>query len=173
MSRIWTRPVRLAELARGPLRLSLAPDDEQRAEIARRLKVRNLPALTAEVELRPWLDGVELRGRFQARVEQVCSLSLDVFEQDVAGEIEVRAVPGGSPNAPSDEGGEVTLDLDAPDPPDLMEGDALDPAAYVVEHLALELDPFPRKPGAMFEFTPDAEDDSPFAALKRLKGEAP
>jgi hypothetical protein len=38
----------------------------------------------------------------------------------------------------------------------------------VVEHLALELDPFPRKPGVTFDYAPPVEETSPFAALKKL-----
>jgi hypothetical protein len=166
----WSRPVRLGELARGPLRLSLAPDDAERAAIAKALGLQGLPALSAEVEVRPWLDGAELGGRFDARVEQVCGVTLDPFEQDLFGEIDVRVVPAGSPNATADEGGEVALELDAPDPPDVLAGDEIDVAAYVVEHLALEIDPFPRKPGAAFEYEPaDPAETSPFAVLKGLK----
>jgi uncharacterized metal-binding protein YceD (DUF177 family) len=115
------------------------------------------------------MDGVEIAGRFDAIVEQVCAISLDNFEQPLAGEIEVRAVPAGSPQAPQPSGGEVDYDPEAPDPPDVLAGEAIDLAAYVVEHLALEIDPFARKPGAAFEFVAPAEEESPFAVLKKLK----
>ena len=62
------------------------------------------------------------------------------------------------------------MDPDAPDPPDEMEGDVIDIAAYVVEHLTLELDPFPRKPDAEFAYKPEGANVSPFAALAKLKG---
>jgi hypothetical protein len=169
VSQPWGRAVRLADLAHGPLRLALEPDVAERAEIARAVGLEGLPELRADLELRPWLDGAELRGRFEARVIQICGVSLDPFEQPVRGEIDLRLVPSGSPNAPDDTGGEVALDLEAPDPPDVLDGEAFDPSHYVVEHLALALDPFPRKPGAAFEFKPAQPDDSPFAALKRLK----
>jgi hypothetical protein len=41
-------------------------------------------------------------------------------------------------------------------------------AGYVTEHLALEIDPFPRKPGVEFDYQPPEEETSPFAALKKL-----
>lgn len=165
----WNKPVKLHEVGRGPVRLQLAPDEAERAAIAKRLGLRSLPGLTAEVTVKPWLDGVELTGRFQAVVEQVCGVSLDPFEQPLEGEIEVRAVPTGSPHATSSEGGELELDPDAPDPPDVLETDAVDVAGYVVEHLALEIDPFPRKPGVSFDYQPPEEETSPFAALKKLQ----
>lgn len=169
MSAEWNRTIRLHELSRGPVRLSLQPDAAERARIAYDLGLESLPALTAEVTLRPWLDGVEVHGRFQARVEQICSVSLEPFEQPVEGVVEVRAAPAGSPNAPREIGGEIHLDPDAPDPPDVLAGDAVDVAAYVVEHLALEIDPFPRKPGAEFAYAPPSSEDSPFAALRSLR----
>jgi len=169
MNSPWSHVLPLHELARGPVTLKLEPSAEARAAIARSLNLKSLPALTAQVTVKPWFDGVELSGRFQATVEQVCSVSLDPFEQPLDGQIDVRAVPAGSPHAADEEGGELDLDLDAPDPPDVLAGDSIDVAAYVVEHLALEIDPFPRKPGAEFEFAPPAEEESPFAVLKKLK----
>lgn len=168
----WTHIVRLSELARGPVSVRLEPDAEIRAQIAKTLGLVSLPAFSGRMVVRPWLDGAEISGRFEARVEQICSATAEAFEQDVVGEIELRVVPGGSPNAPTDSGGgEVFLDLDAPDPPDVLEDEDIDLAHYLVEHLSLEIDPFPRKPGAEFDYTPDTQEESPFAVLKRLKGE--
>lgn len=164
----WDKPVKLHELSRGPLRLTLEPDAAERAVIAKRLGLKSLPSLTAQVTVKPWLDGAEISGRFKAVVEQVCGISLDPFEEPVEGEIDVRAAPAGSSNVTATEGGELDLDVDAPDPPDILESDVLDVAGYLVEHLALELDPFPRKPGVTFDYQPPEEETSPFAALKKL-----
>ncbi len=164
----WDRPVRLHELARGPLSLRLELDAAERAVIARALKLEGLPSFSADITLRPWLDGAEITGRFRAVVEQICGVSLDAFEEVLEGEIAVQVVPAGSPNAPQDESAEVEFDLNAPDPPDVLAGDAIDVAGYIVEHLALAIDPFPRKPGATFDYTPPADVTSPFAALKDL-----
>ncbi|WP_312164394.1 YceD family protein [Phenylobacterium sp.] len=166
----WKHTVRLADLARGPVSVTLEPDAETRAVLAKELGLESLPALTARLTVRPWLDGAEINGRFKARVEQICGVTLDPFESELDGDVAVRAVPTGSPNAPAESaGGEVEMDLDAPDPPDVLATDELDLAGYLVEHLALEIDPFPRKPGAEFDYTPDAPEESPFAVLKRLK----
>jgi len=79
-------------------------------------------------------------------------------------------LPPGSPNAPRADSQEITVDLDAEDPPDEADGDVVDLGAYVVETLALALDPFPRKPGAVFEAPEEKPSISPFAALARLSG---
>jgi uncharacterized metal-binding protein YceD (DUF177 family) len=169
VSQGWTTPVRLHELARGPLSVRLEPDAAERAKLAYDVGLETIGALSADLTLKPWLDGVEIAGRFEAVVEQICAVSLDPFEHPLSGEIEVRAVPAGSPHAPASRSGEVEYDPDQPDPPDVLAGDAIDLAAYVAEHLALEIDPFARKPGAEFEYAPTAEETSPFAALQKLK----
>jgi uncharacterized metal-binding protein YceD (DUF177 family) len=173
VSQSWSQPVRLHELGRGVMIVSLEPDATARAKIAKDLDLVSLPALTARLTLKPWMDGVEITGRFDAMVEQTCAVSLDNFEHPLSGEIELRAVPAGSPQAPEPTGGEVDYDPEAPDPPDILEGDAIDLAAYVVEHLALEIDPFARKPGVEFDYQPFPEPESPFAVLKKLKGGEP
>lgn len=168
MNQGWDKPLRLHELGRGAVQLRLEPDAAERAAIAKTLGLLSLPALRADVTVKPWLDGAEVTGRYRAVVEQICGVSLDRFEQPIEGEIDVRVVPAGSPHAASAEGGELELDPDAPDAPDVLKGDAVDVAGYVVEHLALDLDPFPRKPGATFDYEAPVEESSPFAALKKL-----
>ena len=168
----WTHPVRLSDVARGPVRVRLEPDAATRAQIAKELGLESLPALSGELTVRTWLDGAEIAGRFEGVVEQICGISLDPFEQPVSGEIEVRVVPPGSASAPTElEGGEIELDPEAPDPPDVLDSDVVDLAAYLVEHLALAIDPFPRRPGVAFDYAPETKEESPFAVLKRLKGE--
>jgi uncharacterized metal-binding protein YceD (DUF177 family) len=173
MTAAWTTPVRLHELGRGTMGVRLEPDAVERAKVANDLGLESLPALTASLTLKPWMDGVEITGRFDAVVEQVCAVSLDNFEHPLSGEIEVRAVPAGSPQAPEPTGGEVDYDPEAPDPPDILTGDAIDLAAYVVEHLALEIDPFARKPGVEFDYAPPEGPESPFAVLRKLKSGEP
>lgn len=165
----WTHVVRLHELGRGAVSIDLAARSDDLASIARQLKIPAVRSLSAKVTVKPWLDGAEVLGRLRAVVEQICSVSLEPFDQDVDAEFDVRVVPAGSPHAATAEGGELELDPDAADPPDVLTGDGFDLAAYVVEHLALELDPFPRKPGVEFDYAPPQEETSPFAALKALQ----
>jgi uncharacterized metal-binding protein YceD (DUF177 family) len=169
----FSRIIKLHEVARGPVRVQLAADADQRAQIAKLLKLESLPAFTVDITVKPWLDGAEIVGAFKAVVEQVCSVSLDNFEQPLSGQIELRLVPRGSPHAAEEDAAEVEYDLAAPDPPDILDSDDIDVAAYAVEALALEIDPFPRKPGAEFEFEPPPEEESPFAILKALKDREP
>lgn len=166
----WRESVRFVDLARGTVRRRLEPDTEQRKALARDLGLDALDSFTAEMTVSPWLDGAQIDGRFTAEVTQTCGVSLDPFESTLSGDFTVRVLPAGSPSAPAnDPADEIELDPDADDPPDIIEGDEIDLAAYAVEHLALEVDPFPRKPGAVFEPPPPEEDASPFAVLRKLK----
>ncbi|MEI7571536.1 MAG: DUF177 domain-containing protein [Phenylobacterium sp.] len=165
---------RLGDLAAGPLSLHLVPDEAARAALALRLGLEGLPKLEARLEVRPWLDGCEVRGGFQGEVIQVCGVSLEPFSQPVAGVIDLRLVPEGSPNLPVEiSDGEVEISLDSPDPPDVLEGDAVDVVAILEEHLALAIDPFPRRSDAVFDWTAGPDTTSPFAALNALKERRP
>jgi uncharacterized metal-binding protein YceD (DUF177 family) len=164
----WSEPVRLSQLSHEPLRRTLTADEAARQRIAKTLNLDELLELTAEVEAAPWLDGAQLQARWRARVVQTCGVTLDPFVSELAGEFRVRAVPEGSPTAPA-MSAEQVLDPEAEDPPDVLGEDRLDLAAYVVEHLALEVDPYPRKPGVEFEPPEPEPEVSPFAVLKNLK----
>lgn len=167
----WSVPIRLGEILRIEQPLKLSPDEATRAAIAKSLDLVALPRFTAEVRLTQWLDGLELKGRWDADVTYRCGISLDAFDDSLEGDIAIRAVPATSPAAVQEDEGdaETELTLDSVDPPDILDGDILDVGALLVEHLALELDPFPRKPGAVFEAPPAEDPPSPFAVLKMLK----
>jgi hypothetical protein len=166
----WTWPVRWREAIAGMGPLRLEPDEAVRANVAKVLEAEAVPALTADVRLGPWMDGVEMSARLKATVTRTCGVTLDPFDETVDERFVLRFVPAGSPNAPPEPTGEEQeIDLEADDPPDVVAGDSIDIGAYLVEQLALALDPFPRKPDAVFE--PPAADPSfsPFAALAALK----
>jgi hypothetical protein len=166
----WSVIVRLAEVQRGSPVVDLAADAERCAALAKQFGLVELKRLSAEVRLVPWLDGAELRSRWSADIVQICGFSVEPFETALRGEFTVRVVPADSPAAGDPDTEVADIDPEGEDPPDVLDGDAIDVAAYVVEHLALEIDPFPRKPGATFEPPPEERPVSPFAVLQGLKG---
>ncbi len=145
-------------------RLTLAAGPQVRAQVGHDLELEDVQALGADIVVRPWLDGAEIEGRVEALVTRLCGVTLEPFDVAVDEPLKVRVVPRGSPNAPRAEG-EIVVDLEAEDPPDEAAADGVDPSAYVVEALALALDPFPRKPGAVFEAPAATDPISPFAVL--------
>ena len=171
----WNEVVALNEAQRATVKRTLCADEAARGRIAKALGLESLDRLEADMRVAPWLDGVEISGRWTARVGQICGVTLEPFESDLEGEIHLRALPEGSSalGEPDEAGGELDLDPEADDPPDRLESDRIDLAAYLVEDLALAIDPFPRKPGVAFEAPEQPGELSPFAVLAKLKGGAP
>ncbi len=159
--------IRLSQIRNGRA-FGFQPDDAARAQMAKTLGIVALPAFAAAIQIEPWLDGAELSASWSGQVVQTCGLSLEDFETPLKGAFMVRILPPGSPNAPQIDS-EVDVEPDADDPPDVLDDDSLDIGGYVIEHLGLELDPFPRKPGAVFEPPQSPGIISPFAALRDLK----
>jgi len=174
---VWPEPIRIGDAARftpsSPLIRQLSADETARKRIAKALGLLALDQLDAELALSGWFDGLQIEGRWRARVTQACVLTLEPFPADLAGDFRLRLVPVGSPHAMIVEEEEIEVDLEADDPPDIVESDLVDLGAYVVEHLALEIDPFPRKPDAVFEPPQPTAEISPFAALRDWKRPAP
>lgn len=166
----WTVPVRLAEIGRG-LKRRLDADAPTRARIARALDLQALDRLEAEVSVAPAAEGFEASGTLSAQLTQTCGITLEPLPAEVKTDFAVRFVEAEQAR-PGEAEREVVVALEEQDPPDVIEGGVVDLGAYVVEHLALALDPFPRKPGAVFEAPAQEPEPSPFAALARLKPEA-
>ena len=161
----WSVIVRLDQVGQETGR-KLAADAQQRARIARDVGLDTLDRLEAEVEVLPWGRDYEIKGRFLAAGSQTCGVTLEPLPVELEGRFSVKAseTPEEEPRDP-----ELEIGLDTPDPADLIENGQIDLAAYVIEHLALEVDPFPRKPGAEFEPPAAEAEPSPFAVLAALK----
>ncbi|MBE7218139.1 MAG: DUF177 domain-containing protein [Caulobacteraceae bacterium] len=163
----WSVEVPAADAARG-LQLALEAEPAARARIAAAYGLEGLESFAGEMALSSWLDGLRMRGRWRARVTYLCGLTMEPFPDDLEGEIDLHMLPEGSRNAPAPDA-EPPSDPDAPEPPELYAGEVVDVGDLLCQHLAVAIDPYPRKPGA--EFTPPAEtaEPSPFAALAALK----
>ena len=159
----------LIDVQSGVARFRLVADDDARERVRRVLNLERIQSLGAELAIEPWLDGVELNGKVTATVTRLCGISLELFEEVVDEPILVRVVPANSANITPEESGPVVVDLQDDDPPDSLTGDSIDVAGYVVEHLSLALDPFPRKPGAVFTQPTSQPSLSLFSILAALK----
>ncbi|HET6375054.1 MAG TPA: DUF177 domain-containing protein [Methylocella sp.] len=106
-------------------------------------------------------------GGVAARVVQTCVITLDPFATDVQAEIHVEFVRPGQGEAGT--GGFAGISED--DPPDPVVDGQIDLGALAAEFLVLNLDLYPRKPGAVFEWTGTAAEEtgSPFSVLQRRR----
>ncbi len=168
-AKAWSDELRLGELTHGAVERTLVADHDTRLRIADELGLDRLDSLQAELTVSPWLDGVLIEADWAASIEQTCGVTLEPFGSALEGRFSVRVLPRGSRHVPEDSDREVIVDPQAEDPPDLLDSDRVDLAAYVVEHLALEVDPFPRKPGVAFDAPAPETPPSPFAVLRDLR----
>jgi hypothetical protein len=163
----WSYRVAVADLPPDGIELTLAPDQEVRAKLARHAGVLAVPELVAKLKVSPdGRGGAGIEGRLEAAVRQTCVVSLDPFDNRVSEPIDIRFSPT---SAARPTGG--TIDVGLENPPDPLVDGAIDLAAVVAEYLTLGIDPYPRKPGAVFKPPKAGRDkvESPFAALKKLK----
>jgi uncharacterized metal-binding protein YceD (DUF177 family) len=163
---VFSHPLVVADLPPEGAALKLVPGEKERAALARHVDVLAVPALVAELKAMPdGSGGVAIEGDLVATVRQTCVVSLEPFDNAVHEHIALRFLPEGTAISLATAG-----DSDERDPADVIRGGAVDLGALVAEFLALGVDPYPRRPGAMF--APPAatqEASSPFAALAKLK----
>ncbi|HEY1072411.1 DUF177 domain-containing protein [Brevundimonas sp.] len=161
----YSEPLRLHQIGAGLQRV-LTPDADAIKRIARALDLQALDAFQAEINLIPTVSGWRMEGRVVADAVQTCGLTLEPLPVHIDRKFSVQMVE--ATEREEDEDGEIDLELDD-DSPDQIEDGRLDLGQYAVEQLALSLDPFPRKPGAVFEQPKEPGEISPFAVLKTLR----
>ncbi len=149
--------------------------DAERSALAKRLGIKSLDSLAAEVRLGSVQNGalIRLGADFTADVIQACVISLEPVASRIEASFERLYDPSAAPAEAGEGGG--GLDEELPEP---LIGGILDLGEILAEELALELNPFPRAPGVDFhEFLPETGEptekkeknpNAPFAALAKL-----
>ncbi|MGI4816981.1 MAG: YceD family protein [Janthinobacterium lividum] len=165
----YSEPLRLHQIGAG-LNRTLEPTAEERARIAKSLDLVSLDSFTTELTVTPTVSGWRIDGRVKAELVQACGLTLEPVPDSINQTFLVNLTE--QPYEPeTDENGEIDLELED-DFPDVVEDGRIDLGQYAVEQLALTLNPFPRKEGAVFEQPPEPVELSPFAVLKSLKDDS-
>ncbi len=169
--------VKVGQISHNPVELHLEADAQERQALADLWKVLSIEQLSADLRIRRWKkDGVRVLGEVRAKVTQACVVTLEPVPAEIHEEIDQTFVPEGSALAriPANDEGELIIDPDGPDLPDVFSGDTIDVGALAAEFAAMGLDHYPRKPDV--EFVPHLEETgepekkpSPFAVLKTLK----
>ena len=169
----WRQPVD-AVTAAGTA-FDRTADEAEREALREICDLVAVERMEAHFTVKPWRKtGFSVKGRVSADVVQACVVTLEPVVQAVDEEVDVKFVPAREAEKwreRPDEEGEIVVDVEAEDPPELYEGNALDLGALAAEYFALGLDPYPRAPGVMFEgageaAVPDADEErqKPFAA---------
>jgi hypothetical protein len=175
----WQVPVARDHVAEIGRHFDLVAESDVRARVARIAGLRELPRFEATFDVtRHGADGLRVSGRVAATVVQTCVVTLEaiVNEIDEAVELLFAPAPQFQPaartlvvtDAGSGKYGRAVAERNWNAPEPLSEG-MVDLGALATEFLILGINPYPRKPGAVFE--PPADDKAeagPFAALAKL-----
>jgi hypothetical protein len=168
----WSVPVIVAQIPDTGLHREIEADQAVRAAMGVSAGLREILSASASVDLTlEKADRVHVTGRVRARIGQTCVVSLDPIENDIDEAIDVIfAPPEQIPELADlvDEAAES--DAEIPDPPEPIVNGVIDLGRLATDALFLGIDPYPRKPDAVFEPVIEAADpeDHPFAALKAL-----
>ena len=175
----WHVPVAIENVAETGQRFDLVADQDVRAAVARVASLRDLPRFAATFEVtRYGASGLRVTGRVSATVGQTCVVTLEPLANEVEEDIDLLFAP--PPPTVERTAKETARQKEASTPPEWpqrnwdepepMVGGVIDLGALAIEFLILGLDPYPRKPGAVFQQPQDVKPDpSPFAALAGLK----
>jgi hypothetical protein len=171
----WHVPVSVADIPEAGQHFDLVADAPVRAAVARIAGLRDLPRLEANFDLkRRASGGLHVTGLVSASVGQTCVVTLEPIANeieegvDLLFEPKLDAAESAVDETSDDEEKRTPRDIKWDDPEPLI-GGAIDLGALATEFLMLGLDPYPRKPGAVFTPPPEEEPDpGPFAALSKL-----
>jgi hypothetical protein len=166
----WRVPVSVHEVPASGRRFELEADAATRAAIAKSAGLRALPRLQASFDVsRHGAEGLHVVGRVRASIGQDCVVSLEPIDSEVEETVDLTFVAGATPAA-GDASSRETLEIGDVEPPEPLLDDTVDLGAIATEFLILGIEPYPRKPDAVFQ-APAIEDESehPFAALAALR----
>ncbi len=175
-----SRTVLLKQLENGPYTVEIEATEVERDAVAKRLSLDALSNLSGTLMLEtmthPMFDGpvINAEGALTAVLTQICVVTLEPFE--------TTAKSGFSGVFSNDDPASSMVEDDdagiagVPDILGPVDDETINIGEVLVEQLALEINPFPRKPGAEFGgFSDDSTEskelasESPFAVLAKLK----
>ena len=165
----FRRPVRIDTLGEAPHRVTIEADESERAALAKRFDLVAIARLTAEAALSRKGDAIRASGTVAGAVTQSCVASGEPVGAQIEAPFELVFRPQPEAASPDEEVelGEQELDTV------FYEGGAVDIGEAVAETLFLNLDPYPRAPGAGDALSAagvkSEEEAGPFAALAGLR----
>lgn len=149
-----TYPFHVSRLPKSGLEVTIEADEEQRKALAAAhdlIEVRHFRAILA---ISAWRrGGVRVTGRVQAEVVQECIVTLEPVAGKVDEDVSAMFLPEGSRLAVPvySAEGEILLDPEGDDSPELFAGDTVDVGQLAEEFFALGIDPYPRKSGVILD----------------------
>jgi uncharacterized metal-binding protein YceD (DUF177 family) len=161
----WRFPITVAEIPEAGRHFELVADEPTRAAIARLAGVEGISALSASFDVARYRrEGLFVTGTIVAQVDQICVVTLEPIRSAITEPLDLTFAPQAG------EARRVDVPIDEEGPELLFDG-TLDLGTLAAEYLLLAIDPYPRKPGVVFESpaVPPDPSEHPFAALAALK----
>ncbi|TYL94029.1 DUF177 domain-containing protein [Bradyrhizobium rifense] len=171
----WRVPVMVAHIPDTGLHRELEASAAERQAMAGLAGVREVLSAHADLEIVPKSGGrLQVTGHVRARVGQTCVVTLDPIESEIDEDIDLTFAPEAEARRLADlieEGEDEKEPPEVADPPEAIVNGIIDLGRIATDALFLAIDPYPRKPGVVFEAEVTALDpeDHPFAALKALQ----
>jgi len=171
----WRVPVVVAQIPETGLHRDIAADPAVRHAMAEIGGLREVLSAQASLDVTPKSGGrFHVTGHVRARIGQTCVVTLEEIENDIDEAVDlIFAPPEQVPQMAALVDEVEESDEETPDPLEPIENGMIDLGKVATDALYLAVDPYPRKPGAVFEPVVEAADpeDHPFAALRALKAE--
>lgn len=171
----WRAPVTVAHIPDTGLHRELEASAAERQAMADLAGVRDIPLAQATFDVVPKSGGrVQVTGHVRARVGQTCVVTLEPIESEIDEKVDLIFAPEAEVRRLADlieEGQDDHEPAEVADPPEAIVNGIIDLGRIATDALFLAIDPYPRKPGVVFEAEVTALDpeDHPFAALKALQ----
>jgi hypothetical protein len=172
----WSVPVTVAQIPDTGLHRDIEAGRAAREAMAEVAGLREILSASASLDVTPKSGGrFHVAGRVRARIGQTCIVTLDPIENDIDEPVDLIFAPPEQIPLLADLVDEAAeSDIEIPDPPEPIVNGVIDLGRLATDALFLGIDPYPRRPDAVFEPPVVAADpeDHPFAALKALQLDA-
>ena len=172
----WRVPLAVAQIPEHGLHREIEADPVAREAMAEVAGLREILSVHAALDVTPGSGGrVHVGGHVRARIGQTCVVTLDPIENEIDEPIDlIFAPPEQIPQLADLVDETLEIGAEIPDPPEPIVNGVIDLGRLATDALFLGIDPYPRRPDAVFEPPVVAADpeDHPFAALKALQVDA-
>ncbi|MGC1559122.1 MAG: DUF177 domain-containing protein [Bradyrhizobium sp.] len=169
----WRVPVAVLQIPESGLHREFEADLMERRAMAEIAGLREIASARASFDMTLKSGGrVHVTGQVVARIGQTCVVTLDPIENEIDELVDLIFAPPEQIRDLSnlvEEGAESEIEI--ADPPEPIINGVIDLGRIATDALFLAVDPYPRKPDAVFEPHVEARDprDHPFAALGALR----
>ena len=163
--------VNVARLPQKGMPVAIEANERQRAALAKAHGLLSVKNFRADLHVAAWKrHGVSVSGVVTADIVQSCVVTLDPIDDHIEEEVSGLFLPEDSKlgRLGFEGGGEILLDAEGPDGPEIFSGDTIDVGALSEEFFALAIDPYPRGSGVSVEAAADdAQTDAVEGQLQR------